>query len=224
MSDTPNTGIPYVPEGTFDPAAGLNLALNVVDALLQTAVIELGRNSPPGSPSDGDLYIVGTGSGAWSGEDNNLARYVAEGDFWQFYEAGVQVHLVLNLDDGGLYSFTGSGGWQPALAGSYIAAPGVVTHSSTSLDATPSNAGNYTRFTNSSAKTYVFSASEAYVVGQEYHGRNVGSGDLTIQGDSGFVVNEPYGGSLVIPQGGTFTVKIVAADEADLFGVTVPAS
>lgn len=107
---TPNTGIPYVPQGTLDPAAGLNLSLNVIDALLQTAVIELGRNDPPGSPNDGDLYIVGTGTGDWTGQDNNLARYVAEGDFWQFYEAGTQVRIVFNEDDGGLYVWHG-GAW-----------------------------------------------------------------------------------------------------------------
>jgi hypothetical protein len=109
---TPNTGIPYVPEGTQDPAAGLNLALNVIDALLQTAVIDMGQTAPPGSPNDGDLHIVGTGAtGAWAGQDNNLARYVAEGNFWQFYEAGVQVRIVFNDDDGGLYVWHG-GEWK----------------------------------------------------------------------------------------------------------------
>ena len=105
---TPNTGIPYVPENTLDPAAGLNLALNVIDALLQTAVIDVGVNTPPGSPADGDLYIVGTGTGAWTGHDDALARYVAQGDFWQFYAAGSRVHLVLNKADGGLYAWDGA--------------------------------------------------------------------------------------------------------------------
>lgn len=114
---TPNTGIPYVPENTDDPAAGLNLALNVIDALLQTAVIDMDQTAPPGSPADGDLHIVaGSATGAWVGEDNNLARYVADGAFWQFYEAGVNVHLVLNKDDGGLYAWDGAA-WAPAVAG-----------------------------------------------------------------------------------------------------------
>ena len=128
---TPNNGIPYVPEGTQDPAAGLNLALNVIDALLQTAVIDMGQTAPPGSPDDGDLHIVGTGAtGAWAGQDNNLARYVAEGDFWQFYAAGTNVHIVLNLDDGGLYACTGST-WAPAVAGT---GSGTVTSVDVSAD------------------------------------------------------------------------------------------
>lgn len=114
---TPNTGIPYVPENTTDPAAGLNLALNVIDALLQTAVIDMNLTAPPGSPTDGDLHIVAaSATGDWAGEDNNLARYVADGAFWQFYDAGVNVHLVLNKDDGGLYAWDGAA-WVPAVAG-----------------------------------------------------------------------------------------------------------
>ena len=242
---TPNTGIPYVPENTQDPAAGLNLALNVIDALLQTAVIDMGQTAPPGSPNDGDLHIVGTGAtGAWAGQDNNLARYVAEGDFWQFYEAGVKVHYVLNRDDGNLYKFV------PGSPGSWVLAAGLgdapadgqryvrrnaVWETLTGLyapvidvpdqhtDALAGAFGNYMRFTHAAAEFH-FSSDEPWEIGAEYHGRYAGSGTLTITGDSGFTINPPAGGSLVIPPGGTFTVKIVAADEADLFGVTVPAS
>lgn len=117
---TPNTGIPYVPEGTLDPAAGLNLSLNVIDALLQTAVIDMDQTSPPVSPSDGDLHIVSAGAtGEWLGQENNMARYVAEGSFWQFLEAGTQVRLVVNNDDAGLY-FWNVSAWSP------ISASGVV--------------------------------------------------------------------------------------------------
>ena len=109
---TPNTGIPYVPENTTDPAAGLNLALNTIDALLQTTVVSMGSNAPPGSPTDGALHIVGgTPTGAWAGQANNLARYVAEGAFWQFYSAGAQVRIAFNDDDGGLYVWR-AGAWQ----------------------------------------------------------------------------------------------------------------
>lgn len=118
---TPNTGIPYVPEGTTDPAAGLNLSLNVIDALLQTAVISMSETAPPGSPADGDLYVPSSpATGLWAGQENNVARYVSEGAFWQFYAAGVNVWIVLNLADNALYAFDNSaspGSWAPAIAG-----------------------------------------------------------------------------------------------------------
>lgn len=108
---TPNNGIPYVPEGTQDPAAGLNLALNTIDALLQAFVIDMGLTAPPGSPSDGDMYIVATSAtGDWAGQDDNLARYVADGDFWQFYTAGDQIRVVFDQDTGGMYVWH-SGAW-----------------------------------------------------------------------------------------------------------------
>ncbi len=97
----------------------------------------------------------------------------------------------------------------------------VVAESGTSLAASSSNSGNYTRFTNAAAKTYTFDDAEAFIVGAEYHGRNAGAGDLTITEAGAMTINPPAGGTLIIPQGGTFTVKIVASDEADLFGVTV---
>lgn len=52
--------------------------------------------------------------------------------------------------------------------------------------------------------------------------RNANTNDLTITEAGGMTINPPAGGTLVIPPHGTFTVKIIAADEADLFGVTVP--
>jgi fermentation-respiration switch protein FrsA (DUF1100 family) len=112
MPDPPPTLLPLAPEGTLDPAAGLNLALDVVDALLQLAVIAI-QDAPPGSPADGDRYIVGTGSGAWSGEDGNLARYVDDGAFWQFLDAGDQARIVLNLADMRIYVWHESEGWVP---------------------------------------------------------------------------------------------------------------
>lgn len=103
---TPNNNIPYVPQGTLDPAAGLNLSLDVIDALLQTSVISMSATAPPMSPTNGDRYIVGTpATGAWSGEENNLARYMEEGATWQFYEAGTQVSSVINQSDGGIYIY-----------------------------------------------------------------------------------------------------------------------
>lgn len=107
---TPNAGIPYVPENTQDPAAGLNLALNVIDALIQVRVKTIGTAAPPGSPADGDRHIVGVGTGAWATHNNQLARYVAEGAFWQFYPPEAIASAFCEAD-GVLYGFNTT--WKP---------------------------------------------------------------------------------------------------------------
>lgn len=115
---TPNCGIPYVPEGTLDPAAGLNLSLDVVDALIQTAVESMLLTAPPGSPADGEAYIPASpATGAWAGLEDYLVRYRTEGAFWQSYAPGTQVRLVTNNDDGILYRWSSeesSPAWVPA--------------------------------------------------------------------------------------------------------------
>jgi hypothetical protein len=107
--NTPILNIPLVPQGALDVAAGTNDAIRVLDVLVQTAPISMSLTAPPGTSSDGDLYVVagegGVATGDWAGQENNLARYVDDGNFWEFYEAGVQVHLLLNQEDGNLYKY-----------------------------------------------------------------------------------------------------------------------
>lgn len=113
------TEIPYVPEGTLDPAAGLNLSLRVLRALTQTTVIAMDLTAPPGSPNDGDKYIVASGAtGDWSGMDDYLAEYVSEGDHWDFFAPGALARFVVNIAEGQGYYFdqdSSSNGWLPLM-------------------------------------------------------------------------------------------------------------
>lgn len=107
---TVNNDIPFVPENTTDPAAGLNQALNVIDALLQIAVVAM-QDDPPMSPAEGQRYIVGAaGTGAWSGQSNRLARYL-DGS-WSYYDA----RYAVNLSDGDLY-IRNDTGWESVSGG-----------------------------------------------------------------------------------------------------------
>mgnify|MGYP001156465237 CR=1 FL=1 len=100
MSKTINNGIPFVPENTIDPAAGLNISLNVVDALMQVNVVTMGETVPPAGV-EGERHIVGVGAtGDWAGQDNKLARYLD--GLWHFYDA-YQVSLA-----GVIYTFDGA--------------------------------------------------------------------------------------------------------------------
>lgn len=188
---------------------------------LSRLVISKVVTAQPGSPVDGDVYIIPTGATGtqWATFDaDDLAIY--RSGTW--YAWGPVQGIVVNLD-GDLEQYLGSAGWTSIGGGSGSCGIPVVTASGTNLDATASNSCNYTRFTNASAKTYTFDDAETYSVGDEYSGRNVGAGDLTLTEAGGMTLNPPADGTLIVPQGGTFTVKIVASDEADVFGVTVPA-
>jgi hypothetical protein len=86
----------------------------------------------------------------------------------------------------------------------------------------PAEKGSYIRMTGSGAKTLTFNSANSFAAPQEYHVANrSASGDLTLIG-TGITLNAPYAGSLVIPPGGTATVKFVSATEADVYGVTLP--
>lgn len=244
MSESPV--LEYWPEGIAAARIPANNNVRLLQALLINPAISATTAAQPGSPAEGDVYILPaspTGSNwALFFEDDVVIYYNAT---WTAYTPPEGLRKFVE-DEGQDWQFVGdsSGGWAPAAGGGGIPdAPSdgdlygrkdgawevvppsvpapLVTDATTALTADGSNAGNYTRFTNAGAKTYSFDDGETYSVGAEYHGRNAGAGDLTITEVGGFTVNPPTGGTLVIPEGGTFTVKIVASDEADLFGVTV---
>lgn len=110
MADSPNCKITYVPDGVLDVAPAVNVAIDQIDAVLQCSVINMDQTAPPGSPANGDLHIVASpATGDWTGQENNLARYVAEGDFWKFKEAGTEVRVVCNkAASNAIYAWSGS--------------------------------------------------------------------------------------------------------------------
>lgn len=83
MANSPDLGVPYVPSPPPAQAEVLhNEAVNMLIAL-QKGAISRGLNAPPGSPADGDVYIIGdTPTGAWSGKANKIAMRVGTG--WLF--------------------------------------------------------------------------------------------------------------------------------------------
>lgn len=226
MSNTPNTGIPYVPQGTLDPAAGLNLSLNVIDALLQCAVISISETAPPVSNADGDLYIVagsgGTATGAWAGMENYLARYVAEGDFWQFYEPGASVFVVMNRFDGGLYAFQeGSpGGWLSAFPGT-AGAPVIVLSGDlyTLGDLTPGAWHVFTSDVTGGVTLHIEDdATTPIQAAAEYALYATGDGGLVIESDTGVNIVPPKQGSLTMETGDFAMIKRISADQYKLAG------
>jgi hypothetical protein len=53
-----------------------NEALRLLDRLVQLSVLDRDLSAPPGSPTDGDCYMVGSGAiGDWAGWYLNVALW-----------------------------------------------------------------------------------------------------------------------------------------------------
>lgn len=104
-----------------------------------TAVENQTTNTPPGSPSDGDAYIVGGApTGAWVGQSKNIA--VWETSAWVFYTAKTG-YLVFDKGLNTHVRFVG-GVWVGLISG--YAKVATATASTTDSVARDGNIGNYT--------------------------------------------------------------------------------
>jgi hypothetical protein len=85
MSDTtPRTALPLLAAAQSQKHVTHNEALLELDAILSCVILDRDLSAPPGSPADGDTYLVkATGTGDWAGEDGKLA-YAIDGG-WRFY-------------------------------------------------------------------------------------------------------------------------------------------
>lgn len=82
MTTSADLGILYLAGQQAQPEITHNGALNQLQVLL-SGVISAGLNTPPGSPTQGDTYILGASpTGVWAGRANCLAGYFGTG--WIF--------------------------------------------------------------------------------------------------------------------------------------------
>lgn len=87
--------------------------LRMVDSLVQLAVISKTLATPPGSPANGDRYIVGPSpTGAWAGLAGNIVMWTTDdpnvpAGFWDSHTAKAGF-IAYNLADTQLYLFDGT--------------------------------------------------------------------------------------------------------------------
>jgi hypothetical protein len=86
-----------------------------------------------------------------------------------------------------------------------------------------SDAGVYLRHTNASASTVTVppQSSVSWAADTEINIRRAGAGNLTISAGAGVTLNAPSGGTLVMADKMTVTIKRVASDVWDVIGQTV---
>jgi len=108
-NQTPRLNTPYIISTQSQKEVTHNMALNMLDALVQSAVETSTLSTPPATPLEGGLWLVGSSAtGAWAGNDNKLAQYI--GGVWQFHSA-FEGMLVWLKDDNVVARYT-AGLWQ----------------------------------------------------------------------------------------------------------------
>jgi Protein of unknown function (DUF2793) len=109
-STGPNLGLTYgySPGDDGWGVGGFNPDMAAIDTLVMLTVINTTIVNPPGSPANGDRYIIGgTGTGAWVDQNQHVAVWVEEDTEWQFY-IPKEGWLGHDLNSGNDFRFNGS--------------------------------------------------------------------------------------------------------------------
>lgn len=100
-------GLPYIQAAQAQKHVTHNEALRALDVMVQAAVTDRDRATPPGSPAEGNRHIVAAGaSGDWAGHETEIALF--QDGVWLFHapRPGWRVHV---LDEALTVTFDGTG-------------------------------------------------------------------------------------------------------------------
>src|SRR4051794_2895535 len=106
MDSTPNLTLPYIIAAQAQKHVTHNETIRGLDAIVQLMVLDKDLATPPGSPSDGNRYIVAASpTGAWTGQTGKVAAW--QDGVWAFYtpHAG---WLAWVADESKIYVHNGS--------------------------------------------------------------------------------------------------------------------
>lgn len=113
MTTTPHLALPLLAAAQAQKHVTHNEAIAILDALVQLAVRERNRTSPPASPEEGERYLVGEGAGgAFAGHEGVIALF--DLGAWRFLSpragwcAYVEAESLLLVFDGTAWKEAGS--------------------------------------------------------------------------------------------------------------------
>ncbi len=105
MALTPHLSITLVEQAQAQKEVTVNTAIMRLEALLNTGVIDKDLATPPGSPAQGDVYIVASSpTGVWTGQAEKVAYY---DQTWKFITPREGMLLWVN-DENKLYVYDGA--------------------------------------------------------------------------------------------------------------------
>lgn len=208
--------MPYIDGAQSQKHVTHNTALQMLDAVVNVTVLAI-QTTPPGSPADGDRYIVATGgTGAWLGKDTNIAAY--QSGAWNFYppKVGWEAYVIGNRQ---MYSFDGFyNNWRPfevstsnGAATYWALEEQEITLSGATTSSTSARIRNRDIvFAVSSRTTLAITGATSYSVGVSGNagqfgsslGIALGSSNVGVIGPTAFYADTPI---LITSAGGSFT-------------------
>ena len=114
MTNTANLALPVLEAAQAQKHVTHNEALRLLDTLVQLAVLDRDLNAPPGSPIEGQRWIVKASpspTGAWAGHGHHVAAWQDGGWTFSAPKAG---WLAFVVDEGVLLAWSGTA-WVAAL-------------------------------------------------------------------------------------------------------------
>jgi hypothetical protein len=106
MDATSNLSLPFIVAAQAQKHVTHNEALRALDAVVQLAVLDKDLAAPPGTPAEGDRYVVGPSpTGAWAGQAGSIAAF--QDGAWAFY-APQEGWRAWVADEDRLYAWNGS--------------------------------------------------------------------------------------------------------------------
>lgn len=162
-----------------------------------------------GWPVDGNVQVVRSG-------DDSVMQTI-----WP-YKAAQAGQLKVRYGTPGTAggSISGWSSWYE-LANAANSSAAVTPDTTTARTLALADAGLYLRSTNAAAVTFTVPTA-SWVANTEIHIRRAGAANLTLAAASGVTLNAPYGGTLVMGNGMSVTLKLVGTDTWDVIGQTVP--
>jgi len=114
MATTKHLGLVLLEQAQAQKEITINEALARVDALLNSGVVDRDLATPPGSPLEGDVYIVAPGAtGDWAGKTGHVAYY---DQIWRFIVPNEG--LLLWVNDENVHVVYDGVAWQTVITGS----------------------------------------------------------------------------------------------------------
>lgn len=139
MTTTPRLGAPELVSAQATPEATVNEQIRYVEQGASYFIVkDKDLTAAPGSPADGDAYIVATGAtGTWSGKDGKIAFRMSTG--W-LYVTPIEGTLAYVQDENTRYAYNGSAWAADTTGGGTFTAASpteVLTGTDTSKGVTP---------------------------------------------------------------------------------------